>query len=61
MTLADGTLSSVARLFDLELQAGLSQESTAMKIVTALLVVAAVWTAFGLLAPRGWRHVGKAS
>jgi hypothetical protein len=41
MTPADGTLSPVVGLFDPELPAGLSQESTAMKIVTALLVVAA--------------------
>jgi hypothetical protein len=40
MTPTDGTLSPVVGLFDLELQAGLSQEGTAMKIVTALLVVA---------------------
>ena len=32
-----------------------------MAIMFALLVVAVVWAAFGLLAPRGWRHVGKAS
>jgi iron(III) transport system permease protein len=38
---------------------GTAMEVTA--IMFALLVVAVVWTAFGLLAPRGWRHVGRGS